>query len=114
MAAHAVDSKSNRGSEPLADEYGTIHEQGHGEDPLALWGDPDANENTWMQHNPYDLAPQLKGVRLFISAGNGRPGPLDRSGITSELALAVNPSLVIVRVSSYGQFGTEEYLGRPG
>jgi crotonobetainyl-CoA:carnitine CoA-transferase CaiB-like acyl-CoA transferase len=42
------------------------------------------------------------------------PGTLDRSGITSELALAVNPSLVIVRVSSYGQFGKEEYLGRPG
>jgi crotonobetainyl-CoA:carnitine CoA-transferase CaiB-like acyl-CoA transferase len=40
------------------------------------------------------------------------PGTLDRSGITSELALAVNPSLVIVRVSSYGQYGSEEYLGR--
>jgi crotonobetainyl-CoA:carnitine CoA-transferase CaiB-like acyl-CoA transferase len=42
------------------------------------------------------------------------PGTLDRSGITNELALAVNPSLVIVRVSSYGQYGSEEYLGRPG
>jgi crotonobetainyl-CoA:carnitine CoA-transferase CaiB-like acyl-CoA transferase len=42
------------------------------------------------------------------------PGTLDRSGITSELALAVNPSLVIVRVSSYGQYGSEEYLGRAG
>jgi|SRR5215211_2757691 len=28
----------------------------------------------------YDLAPQLKGVRLFIFAGNGRPGPLDPAG----------------------------------
>src|SRR5205814_7680518 len=37
-----------------------------------------------------------------------------RSGITNELALAVNPSLVIVRVSSYGQYGSEEYLGRAG
>ena len=42
------------------------------------------------------------------------PGTLDRSGITNELALAVNPSLVIVRVSSYGQYGSEEYLGRAG
>lgn len=48
-----------------------------GEDPLALWGAPDANVDTWKRHNPYDLAAQLKGVRLFISAGNGRPGPLD-------------------------------------
>jgi crotonobetainyl-CoA:carnitine CoA-transferase CaiB-like acyl-CoA transferase len=42
------------------------------------------------------------------------PGTLDRSGITSELALAINPSLVVVRVSTYGQYGKEEYLGRPG
>ena len=42
------------------------------------------------------------------------PGTLERAGITNELALAVNPSLVIVRVSTYGQFGKAEYLGRPG
>jgi crotonobetainyl-CoA:carnitine CoA-transferase CaiB-like acyl-CoA transferase len=42
------------------------------------------------------------------------PGTLERCGITNELALAVNPSLVIVRVSTYGQYGKEEYLGRPG
>jgi crotonobetainyl-CoA:carnitine CoA-transferase CaiB-like acyl-CoA transferase len=42
------------------------------------------------------------------------PGALERAGITNELALAVNPSLVIVRVSTYGQFGREEYLGRAG
>jgi crotonobetainyl-CoA:carnitine CoA-transferase CaiB-like acyl-CoA transferase len=42
------------------------------------------------------------------------PGTLERAGISPELALAVNPGLVIVRVSTYGQFGQEEYLGRPG
>jgi crotonobetainyl-CoA:carnitine CoA-transferase CaiB-like acyl-CoA transferase len=42
------------------------------------------------------------------------PGTMERAGITNELALAVNPSLVIVRVSTFGQFGHEEYLGRPG
>ena len=54
--------------------------QSQGGDPLALWDDPDANIDTLKQHNPYDLAPQLKGVRLFIFAGNGRPGPLDPAG----------------------------------
>ena len=39
---------------------------------------------------------------------------LERAGISNELALAVNPALVIVRVSTYGQFGKEDYLGRPG
>jgi diacylglycerol O-acyltransferase / trehalose O-mycolyltransferase len=57
--------------------------QSQGEDPQALWGDPDANVDTWKQHNPYDLAPQLRGVRMFIPAGTGRPGSLDRAG-TSE------------------------------
>jgi len=42
------------------------------------------------------------------------PGTLERSGITPELALAVNPKLVILRVSTYGQYGSEEMLGRPG
>jgi crotonobetainyl-CoA:carnitine CoA-transferase CaiB-like acyl-CoA transferase len=42
------------------------------------------------------------------------PGTMERAGLSNELALAVNPSLVIVRVSTYGQFGKEEYLGRPG
>lgn len=42
------------------------------------------------------------------------PGTLERAGISNELALAVNPSLVIVRVSTYGQYGDEDYLGRPG
>jgi crotonobetainyl-CoA:carnitine CoA-transferase CaiB-like acyl-CoA transferase len=42
------------------------------------------------------------------------PGTVERAGLSNELALAVNPSLVIVRVSTYGQFGKEEYLGRCG
>jgi crotonobetainyl-CoA:carnitine CoA-transferase CaiB-like acyl-CoA transferase len=42
------------------------------------------------------------------------PGTMERAGCSSELALAVNPSLVIVKVSTYGQYGREEYLGRPG
>jgi crotonobetainyl-CoA:carnitine CoA-transferase CaiB-like acyl-CoA transferase len=36
------------------------------------------------------------------------PGTVERAGLSNELALAVNPSLVIVRVSTYGQFGKEE------
>jgi hypothetical protein len=49
-------------------------------DPLALWGDPESDAPTWKQHNPYDLAPQLTRIPLFISAGNGDPGPLDERG----------------------------------
>jgi diacylglycerol O-acyltransferase/trehalose O-mycolyltransferase len=52
----------------------------HGADPLALWGDPTADAATWAQHNPYDLVPALRGTPLFVSAGDGRPGPLDPPG----------------------------------
>jgi S-formylglutathione hydrolase FrmB len=55
-----------------------------GEDPRALWGDPDSDEEIWKAHNPYDLAPRLAGTKLFVSAGNGQPGPLDRDQTTSD------------------------------
>jgi diacylglycerol O-acyltransferase/trehalose O-mycolyltransferase len=34
---------------------------------------------SWTAHNPYDLAPRLRGVGLFVSVGSGRPAPLDGS-----------------------------------
>lgn len=58
---------------------GLVSSQGTA-DPLALWGDPAADATTWKNHNPYDLAPELTHIPLFISAGNGDPGPLDESG----------------------------------
>jgi S-formylglutathione hydrolase FrmB len=51
--------------------------RGQGEDPQALWGDPIADADTWAAHNPFDLASRLAGVRLYLSVGDGRPGPLD-------------------------------------
>jgi diacylglycerol O-acyltransferase/trehalose O-mycolyltransferase len=72
-----------------------------GEDPQALWGDPDADVDIWKQHNPYDLAAHLKNVRLFISAGNGEPGPLDRQDTgydSTETALAAENQAFAARV----------------
>jgi S-formylglutathione hydrolase FrmB len=48
-----------------------------GADPADLWGDPATNIQTWKAHNPYDLAPKLRGVQLYVSAGSGNPGPGD-------------------------------------
>lgn len=42
-----------------------------------VWGDPDEQRVVWRQHNPYDLADRLAGVRLHVSAGDGAPGPYD-------------------------------------
>jgi diacylglycerol O-acyltransferase / trehalose O-mycolyltransferase len=90
--------------------------QSQGEDPLALWGDPDANMDTWKQHNPYDLAPQLKGVRLFISAGDGRPGPLDPAGTNEdsiEAAIGAENRAFAHRVQQLG-LNAQIDLYRPG
>jgi len=58
--------------------------ESEGEEPLALWGDPDRDVEVWRQHNPYDLAEKLKGRPVFISCGNGTPGRLDASGTSPD------------------------------
>jgi S-formylglutathione hydrolase FrmB len=41
-------------------------------DPRAVWGDPKQDRANWAAHDPTELAPRLRGVRLFVSAGDGR------------------------------------------
>ena len=48
-------------------------------DPRAIWGDPTSDDAIWARHDPTELAGRLNRIRLFVSSGNGRPGPLDRS-----------------------------------
>jgi len=49
----------------------------HTSDPLAVWGDPSRQRAIWAQHDPTALAGKLRGTRMFVSAGDGRPGALD-------------------------------------
>jgi len=46
----------------------------------GLWGDPVAQRGVWQAHDPYHLAERLRGTRLFLSVGDGHPGPLDPPG----------------------------------
>ena len=63
----------------------------YGADGHDLWGDPVSDEATWAAHNPTRLAPQLRGTRLFVSSGDGRPGPLDARGAqTDQTESAIN------------------------
>ncbi len=50
---------------------------------VAMFGDPVAQADNWTAHNPLDLAPKLEGIPLYISYGDGQPGPLDAAGDTS-------------------------------
>ncbi|MFC4532010.1 alpha/beta hydrolase [Sphaerisporangium dianthi] len=47
--------------------------ESYGLDTGDVWGDP----GSWAAYNPADQAARLKGVRLYLSCGNGEPGPLD-------------------------------------
>jgi diacylglycerol O-acyltransferase / trehalose O-mycolyltransferase len=78
-----------------------------GQDPGALWGDPRRHGGLWAAHNPHDLAPRLRGVGLFVSAGSGRPGPLDgpsgnRQGQQIERALRPQSQAFVERLHQLG------------
>ncbi|MEW2353836.1 alpha/beta hydrolase family protein [Spirillospora sp. NPDC029432] len=60
-----------------------------GGDPLALWGDPVEQAAIWRAHSPYELAPRLRGLPLYIASGNGTPGPLDPPGAADDALEAV-------------------------
>jgi diacylglycerol O-acyltransferase/trehalose O-mycolyltransferase len=76
-----------------------------GEDPDKLWGDPVADAKVWAAHNPYDLAPKLRGTALYLSVGNGQPGPLDPPGTepdSLEAALAAENAALADRLHADG------------
>ncbi len=44
----------------------------------CIWGDPVAQRDVWAQRNPTAIAGRLRGLFLYVSAGNGLPGPHDQ------------------------------------
>ncbi len=81
-----------------------VRDSGH-LDPDNLWGDPLNDSATWAAHNPFDLAAGLKGTTLFLSAGNGAPGPFDPKGAeadTAEAALHDENVALTGRLTSLG------------
>jgi diacylglycerol O-acyltransferase / trehalose O-mycolyltransferase len=80
-----VDTRLSPGE---SEAYQNIVRQDGGLDPDDLWGDPINDSAVWAAHNPYDLAAGLKGTKLFLSVGNGTPGPLDKAGAGADSAEA--------------------------
>jgi diacylglycerol O-acyltransferase/trehalose O-mycolyltransferase len=46
-------------------------------EPGCKWGEFPRDEVIARDNNPTDLAGNLRGVRLFVRAGDGKPGPFD-------------------------------------
>jgi S-formylglutathione hydrolase FrmB len=45
--------------------------------PGDQFGDRLLNDANWRAHDPWELAPNLRGMTVEIDTGNGQPGPLD-------------------------------------
>jgi crotonobetainyl-CoA:carnitine CoA-transferase CaiB-like acyl-CoA transferase len=113
----------------LAADYGAdvikIEKPGAG-DPMRQWSPRKDGRGLWWKVTArnkrlvtLDLR-QEKGRELFLRlvqwadavVENYRPGTLDRWGLSYDELAAVNPRIIVVRVSGYGQTGP--YAHRPG
>ncbi|MFI0422775.1 alpha/beta hydrolase [Spongiactinospora sp. 9N601] len=56
----------------------------NGEDPAGLWGGLSSHPRIWQEHNPAELAVRLRGVTVYVSCGDGEPGPLDPPGAAAD------------------------------
>ncbi|WP_344448543.1 alpha/beta hydrolase family protein [Actinocorallia aurantiaca] len=46
-------------------------------DATAVYGDPEANRDNWVAHDPFSLAANLRGTKLYFTSGSGAPIPTD-------------------------------------
>ncbi len=84
------------------------------ESDLLLWGDKVADAETWEAHNPLSQAEALAGTPLYISYGDGDPGPLDPDGAAAdglEGWLASQNDALVARLQELGIPATVDAYG---
>lgn len=64
-----------------------------------VWGNQLADEATWRQHNPTDLAAALKDTALFVATGTGTPGGPAGDDVDNAGAYAVEAFIFQLNVS---------------
>jgi S-formylglutathione hydrolase FrmB len=101
-------------SPEVVQNYRGLVRQETGADPDALWGDPVRDAANWARHNPYDLAADLHGTRVFVAAGDGRPGPLDAAGATTdsiEVSIGAQTRAFVEHLKAVGTEATVDLYG---
>ncbi|MEV4177984.1 alpha/beta hydrolase family protein [Nonomuraea sp. NPDC049709] len=85
----------------------------NGDDPAALWGDPERDRKVWEAHNPAQLAGRLGGMPIYVSCGDGRPGPLDPPGAAGDYegALLGQATVFAERARAAGARVTTDFYG---
>lgn len=59
-------------------------------DVLRIWGSSVVQQPIWAANNPYDRVANLRGVKLYFSAGDGDVGPLDVAGTEKDYLIEPN------------------------
>jgi S-formylglutathione hydrolase FrmB len=81
-------------------------------EPL-MWGDK-GSDPAWEEHNPLSQAAALEGTDLYISYGDGAPGPLDAPGAAAddlESWLAPQNDRLVARLEELGIPATVDAYG---
>lgn len=60
--------------------------------PYEMWGSPYLNRSIWDDRNPTRNLAKLRGIKLYVSAGDGSQGPLDINPIADIFEGVVAPS----------------------
>ncbi|GAB3675003.1 alpha/beta hydrolase family protein [Actinocorallia lasiicapitis] len=71
-------------------------------DPMAKWGNPLTDRMNWIDHDPYVKADGLRGTGLYISAGNGDQGPLDK-GLVEQIGTSGFEGAQVYVLGSIGE-----------
>jgi S-formylglutathione hydrolase FrmB len=85
-----------------------------GSDPV--FGGPDKTKDDWVSHDVVSQAAALKGLPLFISYGDGHPGPLDATGTIfddQEAWIKTGNDTLVAKLQELGIPATVEAYG-PG
>lgn len=87
----------------------------YGYDPLRLWGDPVDQRRIWEAHDPVHLTRHLRQIPIYLSCGNGEPGPYDEPGPVQDLErdFLVQNEQVAAAVRAAGGEVTTDFYG-PG
>jgi S-formylglutathione hydrolase FrmB len=88
--------------------------------PFTFFGNPLSDELNWAAHDPTTLANNLRGMNLFMYAGNGFPGPLDKGlnpgasvieGGAEQLTTMFHKRLVALGIpSTYDMYGNGTHV----
>lgn len=80
-------------SDPVGQAMVTAVSAAWGGDAMNIWGPP--SDPAWAANDPFLHADRLRGTAVYVSAGDGRPGPFDTvSGTGGDVSLLARQVMI--------------------